>query len=290
MALPSCAEAPNDTVAPPTELATGPNPNTATAILNAGVMAELGGDLERGDTAGTRPVKLLFDPLYDDHWGTFEVPPPELVEALVTGAPPYDGVAAVFVSHAHGDHFSEEQLTAMLAAQADLVMVAPAQALDRMREAPGWDEALAERIRTIELANGEAAEAIAIAGATIEAFRSPHSGWPDRHAEVHNITFRVSAPAGEGLSARVMHLGDADPASEHYEALTAFLQARRTSLAMVPYWHYAQGGFDALLDETFNAHAAVAMHVPIEAPGYLARGERPFFTEVGQMVEIVPVE
>ena len=286
LALAACGEGPSDSA--PAQ--GGPNPNTATAILNAGVMAELG----EGAGPDTRPVKFLFDPLYDDHYGAFEIPPDDLIETIITGAPPYDGVTAVFVSHAHGDHFSESQLIRMLTEQPDLIMVAPGQALEQLRDVPEWDEALAQRIRTIELENGEAAESFTLAGATIEAFRSPHNGWPDRHAGVHNITFRVSAPAGEGLSARVMHLGDADPASVHYAALDAFLAAQRTSLAMVPYWHYADEDFDTLLDDTFNAEAAVAMHVPINAPVYLAEGNedgsRPYFNGIGQMIEIVPVK
>lgn len=281
LAMVGCSDAAGEAA----EAASTSNPNTATSILNAGVMAELG-----GGSADAAPIKLLFDPLYDDHYGAFEVPDDELIEAIITGAPPYDGVSAVFVSHAHGDHFSESQLIAMLTQQPGLIMVAPAQALEQLREDAAWDEALAERVRTIELANGEASESFTIAGATIEAFRSPHSGWPDRHAQVHNITFRVSAPAASGQSVRVMHMGDADPAPEHYAALRAFLDAKRTSLALVPYWHYARADFDALLDQTFNAEAAAAMHVPIAAPSYLREGDWPYFDGAGQRAEIVPVE
>lgn len=256
---------------------------TATSILNAGVMTELGAG-EDG------MVKFLFDPLYDNHFGSLAELPPELIEAIVTGAAPYDGVDAVFVSHAHGDHFSASQLTRMLAAQGELVVVAPAQALEQMRADAGWEQGFEGRVRAIALDNGEASESFELAGATIEAFRTPHTGWPERHANVHNLTFRVSAPAGEGMVGRVMHLGDADPGPEHYAALEEFLQARRTSLAMVPHWHYGARDFATLLEETFNAESAVAIHVPVAVPAGLREGSRPYFSSAGEMLEIVAVE
>lgn len=253
----------------------------ATAILNAGVTAEIG--------TAQAPVRLLFDPLYDDHFGSLEQLDDALIERIVTGEAPYDGVTAVFVSHAHGDHLSARHLNRLLAAQSEVMLVAPGQAIAQLRADDGWEARFEERMRAITLDNGEASEAFAIAGATIEAFRTPHSGWPDRHTQVHNITFRVSMPAGEGVFARVMHLGDADPGAEHYAALEDFLQRHRTSLAMVPYWHYREAGFADLLEDTFNAEAAVAMHVPIAKPSYLREIGRPFFTKAGEMVEITAV-
>ncbi|WP_299194139.1 MBL fold metallo-hydrolase [uncultured Erythrobacter sp.] len=252
---------------------------TATSILNAGVMAEIG-------PAGDGRAKFLFDPLYDDHFGSFEQLTPELIEAIVTGAPPYDAVDAVFVSHAHGDHFSASMLTRMLAEQPGLRLFAPQQAIDRMREDASWDESFAARTTGVALENGEAWDGVNVEGYSVDAFRSPHSGWPDRHFNTHNITFRVSAPADEGAVGRVMHLGDADPSSEHYAALEGFLSAKRSGLAMVPFWFYQEGDLGGLVDETLNAQMPVAMHVPVRVPAYLRSGELPYFSEVGEVLEI----
>lgn len=251
---------------------------TVTSILNAGVMADLG---ETG-----APVKFLFDPLYDDHFGSLAELGDELIEDIITGAPPYDGVTAVFVSHAHGDHFSASQLNRMMAMQPALMLVAPAQAAAAMRAEGGWEEAFAARITTIDLANGEAAEAMTIGGAQVEAFRSPHNGWPDRHSEVHNITYRVSAAMGPGLLGRVMHLGDADPAAEHFAAHTEFFASARTGLAIVPFWFLQQPDPAALLENTLNADALAAMHVPVREPAFLAGSGWDYFTRAGQSVAI----
>ena len=291
LCLVSCSEsAPQTSI---TEAASDvPASGTATSILNAGVMAQIGG-------ADGASVKFLFDPLYDDHFGSLQQLPPELIEAIVSGAPPYDGVNAVFVSHAHGDHFSATHLTRMLASQPQVQLVAPGQAIDRMREDANWQAGFEGRVTAITLENGETAQGTVISGAYVEAFRSPHAGWPDRHAATHNITFRVSAAgAGEGsgegdgggASARIMHLGDADPAAEHFAALSEFLSAKRTGLAAVPFWFYGEDGLSAIIDETLNAQSAVAVHVPVNAPGYLEAGERPYFSGVGEVLEIPAVE
>ena len=259
-----------------------PNSSTATSILNAGVMTTMGGSDGKG-------LKLLFDPLYDDHFGSLEQLPPNLIEAIISGRPPYDGVDAVFVSHAHGDHFSPSQLSRMMASQPQLRLIAPDQGIDRLREDANWQASFESRVTGITLENGEAVQGIEIPGAegaVIEAFRTPHAGWPDRHAAVHNISYRVTAASGKGGTSRVMHLGDADPAAEHFTALSKFLSAKRSGLAMLPFWFYREDNVNQIIDQTLNAKAPVAIHVPAETPEFLENGELPFFDSVGETLEI----
>lgn len=248
------------------------------AILNAGVMGEvaLAGD----------PVKFLFDPLYDDHFGSFEELPEALIEAIVTGEPPYDGVRLVFVSHAHGDHFSARHLARMMAAQPELRLVAPAQAVARLAEATAWQPAFEERVIAIALENGEQSESLSLAGAEIEALRSPHNGWPEDHSNVHNLTYRVSVPVDQGRALRVMHLGDADPAPEHFEPHKAFLSRVRTGLVIVPYWFAGEGVTMRERREPLNADGAVAMHVPRVAQDWLVRSGWDYFHAEGESLPV----
>ncbi len=255
----------------------------ATSILNAGVMTA-------HETADDERAKFLFDPLYDDHFGSLAQLKPDLIDQIISGAAPYDGVDAVFVSHAHGDHFSVSQLTAMLAAQEQLTLVIPEQGLEQMREGPDWRAEFETRVRGISLENGEASEPFVVAGASVDAFRSPHSGWPDRHASVHNITYRVSIIDNVGTASRVMHLGDADPDPVHYEALQTLLQAQRTGLAIVPFWFTGREDVSQIIDRTLNAEAMVAVHVPVRVPERLKEGEWTYFSKVGEVLEIPTTE
>ncbi|QUL37886.1 MBL fold metallo-hydrolase [Erythrobacter sp. JK5] len=250
----------------------------ATSILNAGVAVHLG--------KTEAPAKFLFDPLYDDHFGSLEPLDNALIERIVTGAPPYDNVAAVFVSHAHGDHFSATHLNRMLAAQPGLRLVAPAQAIEEMRRGEGWDPTFAVRIEAISLENGARAETFEIAGARIEAFRSPHAGYPDRHRDVHNITYRVTAAFGTRAVHRVMHFGDADPGSAFLAPHADFLSRTRTGLAIVPFWFLSADDPQALIGTTLNAEAAVGMHVPVREPEWLEASGWEYFSGEGQTAAI----
>lgn len=253
--------------------------NRATSILNAGVMTEhMAGE---GGAA-----KFLFDPLYDDHFGSLAELTPDLIERIIAGDPPYEDVDAVFVSHAHGDHFSVSQLSRMLGAQEELILVLPSQGLEQLRGGDDWQAAFETRVRSISLENGEVSAPLEIAGASVEAFRSPHAGWPDRHANVHNITFRVSVSGKEGAVSRVMHLGDAAPDPQHYEALRDFLKAKRTGLAIVPVWFTSRGDLSAIIDQTLNAQNYVAVHVPAKVPARLQEGDWTYFSSVGEVLEI----
>ncbi|MEP1421985.1 MAG: MBL fold metallo-hydrolase [Erythrobacter sp.] len=256
----------------------------AAAILNAGVMTTH--DAPDGGSA-----KFLFDPLYDDHFGSLAELTPELISAIIAGDAPYDEVDAVFVSHAHGDHFSVSQLTKMMDAQDQLVLVIPAQGLERLRGGPDWSADFETRVRPITLENGEASKPFEVAGAKVDAFRSPHAGWPERHAQVHNITYRVSVAdeieAGKvARVSRVMHLGDADPAAQHFSALEDLLQAQRTGLAIVPFWFTRADDPSALSNQTLNAQTMVAVHVPVDVPEDLKTGKWAYFSKVGEVLEI----
>ncbi len=251
--------------------------DAVTSILNAGVSANMGG------------AKFLFDPLYDNHFGSLAEMDEPLIEAIINGSAPYDNVDAVFVSHAHGDHFSAEYLNRMMAAQPGVQLIAPAQAEEAMRGHELWQDGFAERITSVTLSNGEAAERIEVAGAVVEALRTPHAGWPERHSEVHNITFRVSATNAAGAPIRVMHMGDADPAAQHFTMNSRFFCCARTNVVMVPFWFFQQDQAGLLIDRTLNAERAIGVHVPVQTPAFLEGSDWTYFTKVGEEVSITPI-
>ena len=68
--------------------------SSAEFIAHAAVMVESG------------PTKILFDPIFDKDYGSFQLVAQETQQLMMSGQAPFDGVDAVFVSHAHGDHFA----------------------------------------------------------------------------------------------------------------------------------------------------------------------------------------
>lgn len=239
-------------------------------IANEGVL------VVDGDT------KILFDPLFHDSYGQYRLPSAADRAAMMAGAPPFDGVDLVFVSHAHGDHFDAADLNAYLAANRGAILVAPAQAVAQLRSAAGWDDALAARIRNIRLALGDPPAELSLNGVDISATRIPHAGWPNR-AEVENLVYRVSLSA----AATVMHLGDADANDGHYAPYAAHWAQRETHMGFPPYWFFGSTEGLAILKDRLRMKRAVGVHVPARVPSGLAAAREQtgvdFFAEPGEI-------
>ena len=87
--------------------------STAHYLANEGLM------VVHGET------KIMFDPLFRESYGQYRLLPEAMVEALYAGAPPFDGIDAVFISHHHGDHFSPADILRLLKLQAGIHLYAP---------------------------------------------------------------------------------------------------------------------------------------------------------------------
>ena len=218
-------------------------------------------------------TKILFDPIYDNGFGNYPLVPPAMREALFASEPPFDGIDAIFVSHAHGDHFAAADTNAYLAANLGVRLIAPQQAIDFMREAEGWDEAFLERTTSFSISLSDQAEGITVGELEIDAMRVAHAGnWP----EVHNMVYRVSLQAG----ATVLHLGDADGSRDNFAVHRRTLDAERTDVAFVPYWWLDRG--PATAKALMNADTVIGIHVPIRVPRDLERSGADYFSRPGE--------
>jgi L-ascorbate metabolism protein UlaG (beta-lactamase superfamily) len=215
-------------------------------LANAGVM------IARGDT------KILFDPFFRNDYGQYDLMPQEMEAALFAGLPPWDGIDAIFISHHHGDHFDPAVVLKFLHSQPSVKLYAPQQAVTALlalTDAPS--ESLMNRVHGLKLERDSAAVRMDMDGLIIEAVRIAHGGWPDRHADVENIVFRVTL----NNATTVMHLGDADAGREHYARHASYWQARVTNLALVPVWLLLTDNGRYVLDEHVGAEHAIGIHV-----------------------------
>ena len=220
-------------------------------LANAGVM------IARGDT------KILFDPFFRNDYGLYDRVPAEMESALFDGAPPWDGIDAIFISHHHGDHFDPAIVMKFLQKWPTVELVAPQQAVTALLatdETPG--ASLLSRIHGISLERDSDAAQLQMEGLRIEAVRVAHGGWPDRHAHVENIVFRVTLDD----QTTVMHMGDADSGAEHYAPHTAYWQGRKTNLALPPVWLFLTAQGRLVLKEYVDADHAIGIHVDNSVP------------------------
>ena len=256
-----------------------------TAVSRAQYMANEGLMVVEGDT------KVVFDPLFRNSYGQYQLLPKEMEEALYSGQPPFDGIDAVFISHYHGDHFSPADILRLLQEQPGIHLYAPAQAVDGLRSVSGTDdEKVFERVTAIELAYKDTPVTLAMDILLIEAVRIPHSGWPNGRLDVENISWRVTL----NENTTVLHMGDADPNDVHFARDAAYWDKRHTHMAFPPYWFFTTNHGPGILENRIKPGHSVGVHVPVSIskdPSLRQQDLRnvDLFTEPGEIRDILPV-
>jgi L-ascorbate metabolism protein UlaG (beta-lactamase superfamily) len=216
-------------------------------LANEGVM------ITHGDTS------ILFDPLYDNSYGTYQMVPKEIQDAIFAGEAPYDNVKAVFVSHSHGDHFAAGDMLRLLQQRTAIQLYAPPQAVAQMRDiAAADDERIFERVTQFDLDYGDAPAFVRKGALLIEAIHIPHSGWPTARTDIQNIAFRVTLED----TSTVLHLGDSDARVVHFEQDEDYWDERTVDLAFPPYWFFMSDDGREILEDRISIRNSIGVHVP----------------------------
>jgi L-ascorbate metabolism protein UlaG (beta-lactamase superfamily) len=226
-------------------------PSRAHYLANAGTV------IEHGES------RIAFDPLFRNDFGTYDLVPADIEAAFMAGAPPWDGIDAVFISHHHEDHFDPELILKLLNTQSGIELYAPAQATDALRAiVADTNDPVLDRIHGLVIEYGAPSIDIEMGTIFIEAIGIPHAGWPTRHKAVENIVFRVTLDD----EATVMHFGDADPNDDHFAKNPDHWKKRHTHFAMPPFWFYVSDEGRQILEERINATHTIGVHVPTKMP------------------------
>jgi len=239
-------------------------PTQTTYLGNEGIMVSDG------------HTTILFDPLYPNGFGTYQMVPEAMRDDLMGGAAPFENVDAIFISHMHPDHFSVDEVIAYMQAHETVRLFAPTQAVDWMREETE-DEAIFDRVTPVGLERLDAPLSFTEGDLTIDVVRIPHAGWPARE-EVSNLVWRVTM--SDGIT--VMHLGDADPQDEHYAPHADHWMVKHTDAAYPPYWFYMMGEGPQILSTRLNVLSSTGIHVPIKLPQDLFVTGEDFFHKPGE--------
>ncbi|WP_448547153.1 MBL fold metallo-hydrolase [Thalassotalea fusca] len=218
--------------------------------------------------------KILFDPFFHKDFNQYQSVPKDIIDKIHRGQSPYDNISAIFISHAHDDHFTAKTVAEYLANFPHVKLIAPQQAIDKL--SPFFEQINQENLIAVNLAFGDAAWHKQLNGLNIGAVRIPHAGWPGR-ADVQNIVFRVSFEQGS----TVMHMGDADPNDEHYIPYRAYWQEVITDTAFPPYWFFYSAEGRDILNELINAKSHIGIHVPVNVPNVLKNNQDQYFSIPG---------
>ncbi len=209
-------------------------------------------------------TKILFDPLYPESYGQYLLVPEQMRAALFAGEAPFDGVDAIFISHFHGDHFSAEDVLALMLEQPGISLYAPQQAVIGMRSiASGDAQSVFDRVHAVSLQYKDSPVTMQMDKLLVEAVRIPHSGWPTGRVDVENIVWRVTL----NDSSTVVHMGDADPNDEHFALDPEYWSRVSPNMAFPPYWFFASAQGRGILENRVGASRNVGIHVPQQIPG-----------------------
>ncbi|MDH3902650.1 MAG: MBL fold metallo-hydrolase [Xanthomonadales bacterium] len=259
--------------------------DSKTTVSRVQYLANEGLMVVQGDT------KVLFDPLFRNSYGQYQLLPKEMEEALYSGQPPFDGIDAVFISHYHGDHFSPADILRLLQEQPGIHLYAPVQAVDGLRSVSGThDDKIFERVTAVELAYKDTPVTLEMDSLLIEAVRIPHSGWPNGRLDVENISWRITL----NEKTTVLHMGDADPNDVHFARDVAYWDKRHTHIAFPPYWFFTTNQGLGILGNRIKPGHSVGVHVPVSIskdpkgrPQELRNVD--LFIEPGEIRDVLPV-
>ncbi|XOV79462.1 MAG: MBL fold metallo-hydrolase [Aestuariibacter sp.] len=225
-------------------------------------------------------VKVMFDPFFHNGFGIYQLVPNELRDNVMKGISPFNDIDAIFISHAHEDHFSAEDVVSYLNHHQQTHLFAPKQAIQQLAELT-VDSSISSRIHSIDLQIGDTPVNLTHKDLQVDAIRIPHAGWP-RRKEVENLIFRVTLEK----DITTMHMGDADADDDHYLPYTSYWQAKTTNINFPPYWFFMSAEGNDILQELLNVEQHIGVHVPMKAPKQLQNTGKQYFHQPGSHVEI----
>jgi len=225
-------------------------------------------------------IKILFDPFFHNAFNTYQLVPDDIRAALFSNTKPYNDINAIFISHAHADHFSSSDLAKYLRTFSNIQLIAPKQAIDALLDLEDAND-LAIQMHAIELEYQQQAISKTLGNIKFDAVRIPHAGWPQR-AGISNLVFRVTL----NDTITVVHMGDADPSDVHFKPLKAHWEKQKTNTAFPPYWFFTNADGQLILKDRISADENIGVHVPLNIPQDLIQSKEKFFSEPGEITEI----
>jgi 2-polyprenyl-3-methyl-5-hydroxy-6-metoxy-1,4-benzoquinol methylase/L-ascorbate metabolism protein UlaG (beta-lactamase superfamily) len=209
-----------------------------------------------GVLVGSGETKVLIDALFDKPNPEYRAPAPEVLDKMMKGAPPFDGVDLVLITHNHPDHFDAALGVRYLEARPEPVLLAPADAVEEMRKAAADWTKIDSRVVSLDLKAGEKGmkdlNRIPVTG-----FRTLHSG--DLESPM-NLMYLVDLNGW-----RVFHEGDSNGKPEVYQGFG--LGDTPVDVALVHFWFPLEPNCARFLQEVFKPDHIALTHLPIRLEG-----------------------
>ena len=225
-----------------------------TLIANAGVIIEY------------RDQQLLIDALHEGH-RFYQGTPPEAMQALLDGQPPFKSIKALVVTHNHADHFSTRFTLPVLQRYRDAEFIADESSAEALRQAyqnegePFDDSRI--QVMPWSLPNAEERATstyervlparIETGPFTIQPIPFEHEG--HRYIGFPNIGLMITVA---GLN--ILNPGDARMSAENFAILASHLPPIDVAIVMFPYIATSRG--QNLVRDVIRPRSLIAVHWP----------------------------
>jgi len=229
---------------PPPGLVAQKEPLGLTYVANSGVL------VRSGDT------KVFIDALFDKPNQEYRAPAPEVLDKMMKGEAPFDGVDIVLVTHNHPDHFDARLAVRYLETFPEATLLAPADAVAEMREAAADWTRIEKRVVPLDLKVGEI-EKRDLKQIPVTAFRTLHSG--DLESPM-NLMYLIELGGW-----RVFHEGDSTGKPEAFRDFG--LDSAPVDLALVHYWFPLEPNCARFLQEGLKPDHIALTHLRIRLEG-----------------------
>jgi len=173
----------------------------------------------------TRSGKVAIDCMFDAPNPAYAAPPAAMLQAMNTGAAPFDDLDLILLTHDHPDHYTPGLVAEALSHNRRAVFVAPVDAVDALeRAAPDWTS-IRDRVVAVTIDVRAQFDSV-INGMRVQAYRTLHSGAAETP---QNLVYLLEM---DGRT--IFHEGDSDGSVQTYETLG--LAEKSIDLALVHFW------------------------------------------------------
>jgi len=241
----ACGQVKKDPPASPPPVSPTPTPApsktglTIKYIANMGVLISTGGK------------QVLIDAIHREYKPTYLFPPPDLLKALESAAPPYNAIDLILVTHNHLDHFHPESIALHLQNNPKATLVSPQQIVAEIAKTAAF-ESIKPRIKEVTPAWNQKA-VMDIGGIKLTVLGLRHVNL--RHREVQNLGYIV-----EIGGRKVFHVGDAELTEENFASF--LLKDENIDVAVLPAWFIDTSSGCEQVKKLIGAKQLIATHIP----------------------------
>ncbi|MGA2533330.1 MAG: MBL fold metallo-hydrolase [Candidatus Aminicenantales bacterium] len=200
-------------------------------------------------------AKVLIDALFDKPNQAYRAPSPDVLDKIMRGEAPFDGVDVLLVTHNHPDHFDAVLAARYMERTSGPVLLAPADAVAELRKAATDWARLEPRVISLELNVGEKAKRD-LKRVSVTAFRTLHG----QQESPMNVMFLFEIDGW-----RIFHEGDSPGNVDEYRDFG--LGVAPVDLALVHFWFPLEPNRARFLQEVLKPDHIALTHLPIRLEG-----------------------